>query len=576
MRLRAGLAVMAVAAAWAGTAAAQDVYIRIEAKRGAAAEEAADGWAARFDDVVTFTLPNGMTGIALGPLEPGAASARMAELKEAGEIPQDSFVTAVAGAEPVAAAAAPETEAPAAGPGGFEAALDRFAPGAGASTAGLGDASAPDAVAPGSDSAPPLPEAAAATHQIQLQATPGATAGVELLARWREQFPDAGLWLQPGGWYSIALPAQPEAEAQARLDALIGEGRIPADAFLTAAAEMGELIDAPDNVGEAVADATAGMESPAGAEDAAAGGPEPDAEAQSGETAAAAFESEAVADEPVAGEPVASDDVSPEVAASEGVEGAAQPPEVVADAEDTTANAEAASEGAPAEGTDAGEPAPEAAEDTVTEAPPAPATPAVMPPIEDIQQALRWAGYYDGPIDGISGPGTQAAIEAEIEAVSPGADPAEAMVALLARREAWREELGLWPLRDAETGITLTAPTARLAFDRVEHGLSIYGPKDGSGAALILFAQEGDAAAMSELAGFVTALGWVPDPERVEERNRIVLEGADGDHASRAELRLVDGVVEGFVLIWPAADADNARRLAVEAAESFVRAPVGD
>ena len=76
MRLRAFAAAAAAMAGLAGAAAAEDAYIRIEAKRGAAAEAALAGWKAKFPDVVTFPLANGMTAIALGPAEPAAASRR--------------------------------------------------------------------------------------------------------------------------------------------------------------------------------------------------------------------------------------------------------------------------------------------------------------------------------------------------------------------------------------------------------------------------------------------------------------------------------------------------------------------
>jgi peptidoglycan hydrolase-like protein with peptidoglycan-binding domain len=37
--------------------------------------------------------------------------------------------------------------------------------------------------------------------------------------------------------------------------------------------------------------------------------------------------------------------------------------------------------------------------------------PASDPTIMKAQEALVWSGYYDGPIDGNSGPGTQAAMD---------------------------------------------------------------------------------------------------------------------------------------------------------------------
>ena len=111
----------------------------------------------------------------------------------------------------------------------------------------------------------------------------------------------------------------------------------------------------------------------------------------------------------------------------------------------------------------------------------------------------------------------------------------------------------------------------RLQFDRSERALSIYGPKDGSGAALILFSQPGGQQEMLDLAGLVTALGWVPSPERRVERGAVTLHGRNDTHIGHAEGRVVDGMVQGFVLIWPAQDPEEARRLSAEIADTLTR-----
>ncbi|TGN67347.1 hypothetical protein E4L95_05130, partial [Paracoccus liaowanqingii] len=61
--MRRCVAAMVLATALPGMALAQEAVIRLEAKRQPrAATEAAAGWAARFDDVVTLPLPGGWTG----------------------------------------------------------------------------------------------------------------------------------------------------------------------------------------------------------------------------------------------------------------------------------------------------------------------------------------------------------------------------------------------------------------------------------------------------------------------------------------------------------------------------------
>nr|HRO16083.1 peptidoglycan-binding protein [Paracoccus sp. (in: a-proteobacteria)] len=83
---------LVIAALLPVAAVAEPVVLRIEAKRGDAAQSAAQGWRAQFPDVVTFPLTGGWTAIALGPMEREAAEARLAELKTAGKVPADSFI----------------------------------------------------------------------------------------------------------------------------------------------------------------------------------------------------------------------------------------------------------------------------------------------------------------------------------------------------------------------------------------------------------------------------------------------------------------------------------------------------
>lgn len=202
---------------------------------------------------------------------------------------------------------------------------------------------------------------------------------------------------------------------------------------------------------------------------------------------------------------------------------------------------------------------------------PAPDAPQPLPPLDQVQRALRWAGHYDGAIDGKDGPRTQAAIRAEIATARASTDPGTALRRLEERRAAWSRAQGLAPLVDAATGLRVTAPMRALTFDRAERALSIYGPKDGSGAALILFSQPGGQQELLDLAGLVTALGWVPSPERAVSRDHVSLRGANAAHAATAEGWVRDGRAEGYVLIWPASDAETATRLAAELSDSLTR-----
>lgn len=490
----------------ATSASAEDVVIRIEAKRGQdAAQATAQGWGAQFPDVVTFPLNDGWIGIALGPMPREEAEARLNELKTGNKVPADSFLSAAEGREltPVAGtaptdtaetgtaeASAGEAGSPSTFPGGV-APVETGLPGtdtaAGTAAedtaedmgaedmpAAGSDAAAPDAPVPAelaetpatdpaladpAQADPALAEPAApapAQFFIRIESTTDRAKAEAQLAEYRKVLPDAGLWTLPNGRLAVALGPFDEAAGAEWLTAFKNAKAVPRDAFLTPGAEMGQT----------------------------------------------------------------------EIAGETPAVGTLQTPE---------------------------------------------SQPLPMPALEDVQRALRWAGHYDGGIDGKDGPKTQAAIAEEIVRLRASPDPATAMAELIARREAWRAEMGLTLLQDSHTGLALTAPMEKLQFDRSERALSIYGPKNGSGAALILFSQPGGQQEMLDLAGLVTALGWVPQPERKIERGSVELDGRNDSHIGHAEGKVIDGRVQGFVLIWPASDPDDQHRLAAEISDNLAR-----
>lgn len=414
-----------LAAMLPGAGLAQDAVIRIEAKRGQEATRAANAWSQQFENVVTLPLPGGWTGIALGPLAPEQAESRLDALKAEGKVPADSFVT-VPGENVALTPVKPKNKA------------------AGAVVA-ADDVEVFPVVA--DTPAPPPPGS-----YIRLQSLETREEADAALKKWRKDFPEAGLWQIPSGWFGVALGPLPEETAAAWLTVFKQSEMMPGDAFISDAAEMGAEV--------------------------------------------------------TPGKPV---DL------------------------------------------------------------PEPGQPQEMPPLDEVQKALRWAGYYDGEIDGKTGPNTRAAINREITEQRLSADPGTAMRKLFERREAWRDSVGLTALEDEHTGLSVIAPMDKLQFDRTERALSIYGPKDGSGAALILFSQQGGQQELLDLSGLVTALGWVPQPERKIEKGHVVLEGQNKDHHGLAEGWVRDGRAEGFVLIWPQSDEKNRQRIAAEIRDSITR-----
>lgn len=495
----------AAAPAWA-----EQVVLRIEARRGAQSQAVAEGWAGRLPGVVTFPLPGGWTGIGIGPMERGAAEAELARLKAAGAIPADSFIApAPAGVAGVgnsvpdqlgaaqrdasaqdaagqdgagqdgAGAAPPAAANPAAAASTFvppDAAPPRAAPGAGApggdgngagAAQGVDRAEGNGAEGKGAEArAPAAPPVAAASGEgaapaallaegdyLRLQRFETREAADEALARWRADFPETGLSRQADGGYAVTLGPLPADIAAAWLGALRAAERVGKPGAVVPAAELGTVI-VPGSAIEL----------------------------------------------------------------------------------------------------------------------PGPGT-AAMPPLDEVQRALRWAGHYDGRIDGKDGPQTRAAIAAEVLTLRAAPDAASAMQALIDRRAAWRAQMGLTRLDDPQTGLSVTAPMDRLQFDRNDQGLSIYGPRDGSGAALILYSAPGGQQEMLDFTGLVTALGWVPSPQRRVDPGQASLKGRNATHIGQAEARVVDGRVEGLVLIWPVMDEADQPRIAAELIDSLSRTP---
>lgn len=489
---------------------AQDAVIRIEAKRSAeAAADAAAIWGQTFGDVVVFPLPRGWFAIGLGPQSPDEAAARLTQLKATQAIPADSFVAVPEGVtlRPAGSTALPPAEdpddtgaqeadqRPAARAGNPSLAAEALAQQGGGDLLGDGgividpdllqadmvdndlsadshpvaievpksvirdDAPSDDAPAETAQqsveaplSEPPATDAATPGSHIRLQTISGRADADAALAKWRETFAEASLWQVSGDRFSVALGPLNDATAAAWLTAFREGDAVPRDAFISATADLGEMLD----------------------------------------------------------------------------QGAALDL-------------------------------------------PAPGPTEQMPPLEDVQRALRWAGHYDGDIDGKAGPRTRAAIAVEVANLRLSPDAGTAMRLLIERRADWRDQMGLKELRDDYTGLALTAPMDVLTFNRHERALSIYGPRDDSGVALILFSQPGGQQELLDMSGLITALGWVPQPTRRITPGHVLLEGANADHIGHAEGWVRNGRAEGFVLIWPAMDTVNQTRIAAELTDSLSR-----
>jgi S1-C subfamily serine protease len=240
----------------------------------------------------------------------------------------------------------------------------------------------------------------------------------------------------------------------------------------------------------------------------------------------------------------------------------------------------------PADGAAAATPPAEAAQPVPQPmpAPQAPETPAAETPAEEtpaearraeaalsrpdreaVQVALQWFGFYSAAIDGAFGPGSRAAMQAWQSA--QGADPTGVLTtrqraALLADWQAAVAAIGFQRVDEAEAGIALEMPLGLVAFDRYEPPFVHFAPRDGSGWQVLLISQPGDQTTLFGLYDILQTLEIMPlDGPRERRARSFEITGRSAAVETHAFAELSGGLIKGFVLSGPAADAGRVGRV---------------
>ncbi len=221
------------------------------------------------------------------------------------------------------------------------------------------------------------------------------------------------------------------------------------------------------------------------------------------------------------------------------------------------------------------EPEPEPADETPAEARRSEAALTREERVE-LQEALRWAGFYGGAIDAAFGRGTRGAM-ADWQAANgyeaTGILTTRQRAELLGQYNAIFEELGLASVVDDAAGIEMLLPMGAVAFDRHEYPFAHY---EATGtvenARVLLISQAGDRDTLAGLFDIMQTLEIVP-PEgpRARRGDRFTLEGRNAEIASYTEASLEGGRIKGFTLVWPTGDEARRKRLLEEMRESFTR-----
>lgn len=192
---------------------------------------------------------------------------------------------------------------------------------------------------------------------------------------------------------------------------------------------------------------------------------------------------------------------------------------------------------------------------------------------KDLQEALKWYGFYQGGIDGAFGPGTRASMAAWQEA--NGLEPTGVLTTrqratLIANHQADLAEFGFETVTEAESGIEITLPLSLVAFDHYEPPFVHFNERNGSGLRILLISEPGGAEALAGLYDILQTLEVVPaQGERSRDERSFTINATSDSVQSLAYAETRDGMVKGYLAIWKPQDADRMARILPVLKSSF-------
>ncbi|MGB1236310.1 MAG: peptidoglycan-binding protein, partial [Planktomarina sp.] len=183
----------------------------------------------------------------------------------------------------------------------------------------------------------------------------------------------------------------------------------------------------------------------------------------------------------------------------------------------------------------------------------------------DLQNALKWAGSYNGAIDGLYGAGTRSAMRdwQTLQGLdATGVMTTRQRAALFTAFNQVFDGLGLTMINHADAGINVQVPTEITTEATRDAPFVRYEAKDGSGISLILISQIGDRGRMQALYDVLQTLSIIPpNGERSITRRGFDIVGVDATRHTQAFVRRDGDTIKGAILVWPA--GDDARRIRV-------------
>jgi S1-C subfamily serine protease/peptidoglycan hydrolase-like protein with peptidoglycan-binding domain len=190
-----------------------------------------------------------------------------------------------------------------------------------------------------------------------------------------------------------------------------------------------------------------------------------------------------------------------------------------------------------------------------------------------LQEALKWYGFYQGALDGAIGKGTRKSM-ADWQAAH-GYDPT-GVLTTIQRAELVggftrdKAEFGFDTVSDAESGIEVTLPLGLVEFDSYAPPFVQYRAKGDSGLTVRLISEPGDGAALKGLMAVLQTLDVMPAGGEVsEDETSFTLKGQSATIRSLAWASTEKGNVKGYLISWAPALDDRIDRILPVIRSSF-------
>lgn len=192
-----------------------------------------------------------------------------------------------------------------------------------------------------------------------------------------------------------------------------------------------------------------------------------------------------------------------------------------------------------------------------------------------LQEALQWAGFYNGKIDASFGRGTRNSMSRWQDAnrfEPTGVLTTKQRAELFRQFNAVLEGLELRDSIDTAAGISMKLPLGVVAFENYDPPFAHYNSSGNLNARVLLISQTGDSGTLRGLYEVMQTLAIVPpEGDRSISSEEFTLFGANADLTSFTQASLEDGEIKGFSLIWPTGDEERRTRLLNEMRISFSR-----